>query len=154
MEIKLSNGKVALIDECDAYLAELGPWHMESHGYAVRNSARTAAEKRKPEFMHRVIMAKQRSHGMQIDHINGNRLDNRRCNLRMVNKCGNTQNARMRSDNTSGVKGVSKQGEKWTARVQSNGKRVFVGIFTTKEEAEKAVRSRREELHGPFANHC
>ena len=76
--------------------------------------------------------------GMQIDHINGNRSDNRITNLRLVTQIGNSRNMKMLSTNTSGVTGVTlgKKMKKWRARISgSNGQRIHLGYFHTKEEA-------------------
>lgn len=90
-----------------------------------------------------------------IDHINGNTFDNRIENLRDVTYTQNNQNAKIRKDSTSGVKGVylHKATGKWTASCQANKKRLHLGLFDTIEEAEKAVKSAREQLHGSFARH-
>jgi len=90
----------------------------------------------------------------QVDHINGDRSDNRWCNLRAASRVLNNQNAEIRSDNTSGVKGVDWNEDRglWRARVQCNGKRIG-RHFKTLEEAENWARSTREQLHGEFAYH-
>ena len=92
---------------------------------------------------------------IEVDHRNGNGLDCRRFNLRDANEEENAHNARMRRDNTSGVKGVSWEPgrELWMAQLWRNGKAAFVGGFKTIEEATEAVRVAREILHGEFANH-
>ncbi len=86
-----------------------------------------------------------------LDHINGNKQDNRIANLRESEAAENLHNAKRSSRNSSGVKGVRYVG--WTASIATRGNRKFLGNFDSKEEAEKAVRAAREELHGKFANH-
>lgn len=94
--------------------------------------------------MHRMILNAQP--GQEVDHINRNKLDNRRINLRICNRFINNQNIGMRKDNTSGLKGLSfhKSSSRWVSRIQLNGKRFFVGSFKSKGEAimahSKAVR--------------
>jgi HNH endonuclease/AP2 domain len=90
-----------------------------------------------------------------VDHINGDTFDNRIENLRDATYAQNNQNAKIRKDSTSGVKGVffHKATGKWTASCQVNKKRTHLGLFLTIEEAEKAVKSFREQSHGEFARH-
>lgn len=90
-----------------------------------------------------------------IDHEDLDKQNNRLHNLRQASRSGNNCNQAMRSDNTSGVKGVNwntRQG-KWIARVQVNGKRIQVGCFDSLEDAEKAVQDARSKQHKEFANH-
>lgn len=87
-----------------------------------------------------------------LDHINGDRADNRLCNLRLATHFQNTKNAKKRVDNTSGFKGVSffpTRGD-WVARCQVDGKRTCVGHFKTPELAAEAYRSFAQEHHGEF----
>jgi len=76
-----------------------------------------------------------------IDHINGNRSDNRIANLRAATKAENAQNYKTRKDNTSGATGViwHKRTGKWTAALSINKKNTHLGLFDSFEEA-KAVR--------------
>ena len=89
-----------------------------------------------------------------IDHINGDRTDNRPENLRKACHSTNMANAKRRSSNTSGVKGVQRSGNKWIGSVGFKGERHYVGPFTDIAEAEIAVRQLREQLHGDFTNHA
>ena len=75
-----------------------------------------------------------------IDHINRNRSDNRIVNLRLASAELNAQNASVRSDNTSGVQGVSwhKATNKWVVQISKQGKPTYVGVFATIEEAKVA----------------
>lgn len=88
-----------------------------------------------------------------IDHINGDKLDNRLENLRAVTQSQNSMNRKQRSDNTSGIKGVlwSKHKQKWIGTVGMNYKNYLAGQFDTKEDAAIAVAALREKLHGKFA---
>lgn len=88
-----------------------------------------------------------------IDHINGDRTDNRPENLRKACHHTNLANAKRREDNKSGVKGVRRSGNKWIGSVSFKGDRHYVGPFTEIAEAEIAVRQLREQLHGDFTNH-
>lgn len=90
-----------------------------------------------------------------VDHINGNRKDNRLINLRNCTHRENIRNSRTNVNNTSGVKGVGwcKTKNRWRARIEADGKDHHIGYFSTIEEAEKAVVDARNRLHGCFARH-
>jgi len=88
-----------------------------------------------------------------LDHINGNRADNRICNLRLATRAQNAQNRKRNSLNRSGVKGVSwgtKVG-KWRAHIRANGKAHVIGQFACLGKAAKAYRAAAHKLHGEFA---
>ncbi len=84
----------------------------------------------------------------EIDHIDGDGLNNRIDNLRDVTKSVNNRNQRMRIDNTSGFNGVCwhKRDEKWYAKINTNGKRKHIGGFNDLEEAAKVYRKAAAEL--------
>ena len=90
-----------------------------------------------------------------IDHINGDRADNRIENLRAVTANQNQHNRKMNANNTSGYKGVcwDKTLNKWRSQIRLEGKRINIGCFDNIEEAAEVVRKAREELHGDFAHH-
>lgn len=89
-----------------------------------------------------------------MDHINGDRKDNRIINLRQASLSQNGFNRRMQSTNKSGVKGVSwsNRDNKWRAVIMHEGKSINVGYFTEKNAAADAIEKKRSELHGEFAN--
>lgn len=92
----------------------------------------------------------------QIDHINGNKLDNRWVNLRPASRKGNQRNQKRPKTNTSGIKGVifDKSSEKWYFQMRrDDGSRYTKAGFPTKEEAAAECRKMRVKLHGEFANH-
>lgn len=91
-----------------------------------------------------------------LDHVNGDRSDNRMINLRAAQKNQNSFNARMKSSNKSGVKGVCwhKAMKKWHAQLRFNGEQQNLGFFDNLEEAERIVRLARETHHGEFARHA
>jgi len=105
---------------------------------------------------HRVIwllIHKKDPGEMMIDHIDGNPHNNKIDNLRVATAKQNQCNQKIRSDNTSGLKGVSWSAErkKWQTGIQVNGKRVALGRFNTKEEAYAAYCEAARRLHGEFA---
>lgn len=98
-------------------------------------------------LMHNVIMD-----SLWVDHIDSNGLNNQRNNLRLTTPTLNQANQRMRSDNTSGYRGVTMMGPyKWRARITEGGKRIHIGYYSTPEEAAKAFNSAAIELWGEHA---
>lgn len=92
--------------------------------------------------------------GMEIDHINGNPLDNRIENLRLASRSQNAFNTRIRKSNKSGVKGVNwnKANNNWRARITVNKKEIEIGSYETIEEAKVAIAAARIKYHGDYAN--
>lgn len=88
-----------------------------------------------------------------LDHINGNRSDNRIVNLRQATRAQNCQNRKRCSLNTSGVKGVSwwTRQKKWRAHIRANGRPHLLGAYSCFGRAIKAYREAARELHGEFA---
>jgi hypothetical protein len=89
----------------------------------------------------------------QIDHINGNRSDNRWINLREATGLQNNANSKIPVTNTSGLKGVTwqSQNKKWRAQLSINNKQKYLGSFETKEEAYLAYCQAAKELRGEYA---
>src|SRR3990167_3456923 len=90
----------------------------------------------------------------QVDHKNGDPLDNRWRNLRNASCAQNQHNQRRHRTNTSGFKGVGfdKNSNRWRARIRANGKRYWLGVFDTAEAAHAAYSAKSNELHGEFSN--
>lgn len=85
----------------------------------------------------------------QIDHINGERTDNRICNLREATNAENQQNRKKQINNVSGYPGVywNKSGQKWQARIKINSKTKYLGLFETPEAGHHAYLAAKAELH-------
>jgi hypothetical protein len=126
----LPPGVIALYDPEDAPLIERYAWFVDSGGYLRC----TPAKGQKTESLHRMIMAPPPE--MEVDHINGNRLDNRRANLRVVTKRENSANRR--ASGASGFRGVTRVGDKWVARAI-----LTIGTYATAAEAGAAAREWR-----------
>lgn len=105
--------------------------------------------KRTYRYMHREIIPVPP--GCIIDHVNGNSLDNRRCNLRPCSRVENMANQKKRKDNTSGYKGVWKDGKRWRAEIWKAGQRYKLGSFSTLSEAVAVYDAKAKELNGAFA---
>lgn len=92
--------------------------------------------------------------GLDIDHVNGSGLDNRRANLRACTRSENNANRHRAQSKTSRVKGVhlEKQTGRWRAEIHWQGRRYTLGRFAALEDAAEAYRAKAEELFGAFAN--
>jgi hypothetical protein len=112
----------------------------------------------KKHRVHRLIFLYHYGHitpGMDIDHIDGNSLNNRIDNLREATRSQNLQNSKISSNNTSGVKGVlwDKKYRRWEVRLSIEGKVKYLGQYKTLEEAEAVVKEARVKYHGEYARH-
>lgn len=87
-----------------------------------------------------------------VDHVNGDKSDNRLSNLRLATDAENKRNVGKRSHNTSGYKGVSwdRANNRWLANASLNGRSVHLGRHATKEAAAEAYKRFAEEHHGEF----
>lgn len=109
----------------------------------------------KSYLAHRIIYAMHNDNlPKQIDHINGNRTDNRIENLRPATLNQNQHNAKLRKDNTSGVKGVTwnKTAKKWCVRLWVNGKMKAFGNYFDIDYAKFVADAMRHKYHKEFAN--
>ena len=90
---------------------------------------------------------------LEVDHINGDKWDNRKCNLRIVTHADNMKNRKLDKRNKSGYTGVkeTKTGT-WNAQIYCDGKYINLGTYKTKEEAVKARKSGEEKYFGKFAH--
>lgn len=121
-------------------------WSLTGNGYA------RAVIDGRPVMMHRLIMGAPE--GVIVDHINWNRLDNRRSNLRFANKRLNAANTGLNAKNTSGYKGVrpSRDGRKWVAFISARGRYRHLGTFKFIEDAARAYDAAAIEAYGDFAH--
>ena len=143
-QIILNKGKVSLVDDEDYETVNKFKWYFDSVGYATITTYRNRIR------MHRFILNPKKN--QIVDHVNGDRLDNRRCNLRLCTRRQNQCNQKTRKDNTSGYKGVALMHNKyWRAYINKDGKQKHLGIFKTKEEAGKEYDKFALILYGKFA---
>lgn len=153
-EIPLTKGKVAIVDDCDYEELSKYKWCAARRKdglayYAIRSVWGNGKNKR--IFMHRVIT--ECPQGMQVDHIDGNGLNNTRANLRNATQSQNNANSRKPKSNKSGFKGVHlhTQRKRWVAMIKINKKARYLGIFDTPELAHQAYCLAAKDLFGDFA---
>jgi hypothetical protein len=117
--------------------------------YAARTV--TIGKKKRHVHMHREIIKAE--DGKICDHINHKGLDNRKANLRQVSRVENIWNTRKRKGSSSKYKGVSwfKRQNKWQARIQANGRKIFLGSYKNEIDAAKTYDRAARKYHGEFA---
>jgi hypothetical protein len=148
--IKLTRGKSAVIDDRDFRRVSQFKWNAHfdgKHFYALTGRGCTARS------MSRFILGLEKGDKRQADHINGNTLDNRRCNLRACTHLQNRYNRGPQKNSTTGFKGVSKQNAwgSYVAQIYKNGKRQYLGSFRDKVNAAKAYDTQARRVFGEFA---
>lgn len=150
-EIPLTQGKVALVDDEDYEYATRFKWVAHRAWGTWYCERTTTINGRDVSFkLHRVLMNAPK--GLEVDHRNGDGLDNRRQNLRLATRIQNGFNRRKPKNNTSGYKGVtSAYGGKWEASVSANKIRHHLGVHLTPEDAARAYDRAAKQLHGEFA---
>jgi len=150
-EIPLSQGFVALADDVDADQVEAWKWHASRRGnalYAARNVRRGDGSVRL-QYLHRFLM--DPPPGIDVDHIDGDPLNNRRSNLRLATRQENLRNGRNRQVGASGFRGVRRLSGCWQARLWDGTRFMRLGCFDTPEEAAVAFDAAVKRLHGEFA---
>lgn len=150
--IALRGGKYALLDDEDFDKLKQYKWHLNVHGYCFRFV--WIDGRRVSILMHREILGLKVGEMVMVDHVNSNRCDNRKENIRVCSRSQNAGNQRLSSNNTSGIKGVSwdKKSKKWRASIRFGNKNYHLGFFANKEDAGKAYEKEAVKRHGEFAN--
>lgn len=152
MIITTRNGKEILVND-DFEIPSGWSINVTSHGYArlLRATGKrfpSGAYKYDSVYLHRHIMKPPKN--MQVDHINGNKLDNRRANLRICNNADNNYNKGQRKGKYKGVH-YSNNSNKWVAQITKNGKTKHLGLFVDQDDAALAYNEAARSLHGEFA---
>jgi hypothetical protein len=144
--IPLTRGRFAIVDDEDAARVMDFTWHYMNNGYAG-----TTYDQGRKIYLHRFVMGAKR--GEQVDHINMNKLDCRKENLRICSNQQNNANKTKQINNTSGYKGVTwdKVNKKWSAAIMVNKRSKKLGRFTNKEDAAREYDKAAKMYFGEFA---
>lgn len=149
-EIQLTRGLIAFVDDEDFEVLSQYKWFATDSGYAARN----VVENGKPRVksMHRIILGLT-DPKVLTDHIDGNKTNNIKSNLRPCNHSQNACNKPKPGVNMSGYKGVSWQSKtgSWSAKIKINKKDIWIGEFDSKEEAARHYNKAAAKYHGEFA---
>lgn len=140
--IPLTRGLEAVVDAADYEALAAIKWHARPDGYAGGRIERRGV------LMHRVVLSAPR--GSSVDHIDGDRLNNRRSNLRITDASGNARNRKAR-DTASAFKGVRRSNVKWAAQIRDGSRTLWLGTFENEEEAARAYDAAASQRFGDFA---
>jgi hypothetical protein len=153
-KIRLNNGRFAIVDDKDFDSVNRFAWFVVAHGrrcYArAKDLTRRRSNGERPIiYMHRLILGYPVG---DIDHKNGDGLDNQRSNLRVCTRSQNMQNQTTRATSKSGFRGVTwnKTARKWVATIGLKGRIVYLGCFESKEEASLIYENAAQEHFGEF----
>lgn len=127
IRISLNDGSYALVDKQDSLKVNGYKWQLSKDGYAIASEYSSKTKNNKLIYMHRLINATPS--GLDTDHINGDKLDNRSSNLRSLTRSKNQLNRRTMCGVREGRPGA------WYATIVLNRKSIFLGSFKSQEEA-------------------
>ncbi len=144
IKIPLTKGKFAIIDAGDFDLISKYKWYCNKDGYALTTTGSTGTR------MHRLILGANKKE--ICDHVNLNKLDNRKSNLRICTQKENLRNRSKNKNNSSKFKGVfwHSTAKKWMVQIYAD-KFIYLGLFTNKKKAAFAYNIAAKIYHGEFA---
>ena len=149
---KYGTGQYALVDNEIFNWINQWQWCVDK-GYAVRGKSKKNGKQVSNIRMHRAIVETYQSidKSVYIDHINGNKLDNRKVNLRVVNQKQSAINRPIMSGSRVKYKGVTYEKMKYRARIYPDGKAISLGSYDTPEEAAEAYNRAAEQYYKQYA---
>ena len=152
--IALSQGKFTKVDDEDYEKINQYKWRFSNkQGVAtqvqISGSGKLGTQKRKTLLLHRFILNAPR--GLEVDHKNGDKLDNRRSNLRVCSHAENMRNRKVSKATLSGFKGVRSNGSRWQAYIMFNEKFINLGQHDTRKDAARAYNKAALVYFGEFA---
>ncbi len=153
--ISLPGGEEAIIDASDADKCALHTWYClrisRSSTVYVQAPIRSSKQKWSTLLLHHLILGRPPK-GKEVDHVNGNGLDNRKVNLRFCSRSQNMANQPSRMSKTVGFKGVRCRGKRsrWMACIWHKGRYKYLGTFGNKDEAALAYDAANIKLFGSF----
>ncbi len=154
-EIPLTGGKSCLVDDCDYDFLSQWKWQLHPSGYARRTGSKNGVHY--TIWLHRLVH--NTPDGFETDHINCDKLDNRRSNLRTCTRCENAKNVRRLSGIETGLLGVRYRGGRYIkglgrfayeANLLVDKRRIVIGRFLTAQDAHKAYLDAVQIYHGAF----
>lgn len=148
MVIPLVNSdKLAMVDEDDYYKLLGYKWHLDGMGYARIDKRFGGITK--TLFMHHVIMGNK----LKYDHIDRNKLNNQKSNLRLCTQSQNCANRPILKKESTKFKGIQwmKSINKWRAKITFNSRQIHIGVFSNEVDAAKAYDKKALECFGEFA---
>ena len=139
----------AVVDDEDYPAAQQICWCLNSNGYATGSYRGTSI------LLHRLVMGQRRGDGVVVDHIDGNKLNCCKHNLRRTTHSGNKANRGRQANNRTGYKGVSanRNGNKnpFQVHIKAGEQRLYLGVFPSAEDAARAYDKAAIQLFGEFA---
>jgi len=150
-KILLTQNRVVLVDSDDFERLSKHKWYYHHTGYAVRNFTDPLTKKRNTVFLHREVLGVKK--GEYIDHINLDKLNCTKLNLRLTTYHLNNHNKNPQKNNTSGYRGVHlrKDSGKWRAYIVVNRLRHHLGSFIKREDAITAYNNAALKYYGEYA---
>lgn len=142
----------AVLDKEDATVVGGYKWRVNSQGYVYRNDWNGGRQRKL--YLHRVVMGiANMARGIEVDHRNGDKLDNRRENLRLCTRGHNNAARRKQTGCSSKFRGVTwdKDKKRWQAQIGFRGKNKVLGRFKVEEDAARAYDKEARKLYGEFA---
>lgn len=143
------DGTEFYVDSEDVNRIKDKPWYVSPRGYLVTS---ILSENKNLTFLHRYIMGEIEG-GKEIDHKDGNKLNNRKNNLRICTRQENIWNIKNRPTNKYGFTGVDIHNGKWRARISYNNRLMDVGYYKTYKDAVMARYNAEQKYFGEYAPH-